>query len=114
MKYLSIGLRVLLTAAFVMAGGAKLAGVEMMVQTFDAVGLGQWFRYVTGIIEISGAILLWVPAVRLIGAALLASTSVGAVLAHLLVLGPSMVPALVLAALLFAVIYLHRDEAKLA
>ena len=32
-------------AAFLSAGAAKLAGAEMMVQTFDGVGLGQWFRY---------------------------------------------------------------------
>ena len=31
--------RALLTAAFAAAGLAKLAGAEMMVQTFDAVGL---------------------------------------------------------------------------
>ena len=29
---------------------AKLPGVEMMVGTFDAIGVGQWFRYVTGAI----------------------------------------------------------------
>ena len=114
MKYLSIGARVLLTAAFVMAGGAKLAGAEMMVQTFDAVGLGQWFRYVTGLIEVGGAIALWIPAYRLIGAALLAVTMVGAILAHLLILGPSAVPALVLGLLAVLVIYLHRGDAKAA
>lgn len=112
MKYLSLGLRILLTAAFVMAGGAKLAGAEMMVQTFDAVGFGQWFRYVTGLIEVSAAIMLWIPAARLIGAALLAVTMVGAVLAHLLILGPSAVPAIVLGIMATAVLYLHRPSAK--
>lgn len=110
MKYLSLGLRGLLSIAFVMAGGAKLAGAEMMVQTFDAVGVGQWFRYVTGLIEVGGAILLWVPAMRVKAAALLAITMVGAVLAHLFILGPSAVPALVLGAIAGAVIYLHRSE----
>jgi putative oxidoreductase len=37
-----------LAAMFVMAGGSKLAGAPAMVQLFDAIGLGQWFRYVTG------------------------------------------------------------------
>ncbi|WP_375267493.1 DoxX family protein [Planktotalea sp.] len=64
MKYLSLGLRALLTLAFVGAGGAKLAGVEMMVATYDAIGVGQWFRYLTGIIEIGAAALLWLPGVR--------------------------------------------------
>lgn len=113
MKYLSIGLRGLLTIAFVMAGGAKLAGAEMMVQTFDAVGVGQWFRYVTGLIEVGGAIMLWVPAARLLGALMLMVTMIGAVLAHLLILGPSAVPALVLGIMAAAVIYLHRGDRAL-
>jgi len=114
MKYLSLGIRVLLTAAFVMAGGAKLAGAEMMVQTFDAVGVGQWFRYVTGLIEVAGAVLLWIPAARLLGAVMLAVTMVGAVLAHLVILGPSAVPAIVLGLLAGAVIYLERSKTQTA
>ncbi len=82
----------------------------MMVQTFDAIGWGQWFRYVTGIIEVGAAIMLWLPATRLIGAGLLLITMVCAVLFHLLVLGPSFVPAAVLGAIAAVVIYLHKDE----
>ena len=37
-------LQILLAATFLAAGGAKLAGVPMMVQTFDQLGVGQWFR----------------------------------------------------------------------
>ena len=37
--------RGLLALAFVGAGGAKLYGVPMMVQEFEHIGLGQWFRY---------------------------------------------------------------------
>jgi hypothetical protein len=33
MKHISIALRALLTLVFLGAGGAKLAGVEMMVET---------------------------------------------------------------------------------
>lgn len=111
MKYLSIGLRALLTLAFVGAGAAKLAGVEMMVATFDAVGVGQWFRYVTGLIEVGAAILLWLPRRQVLAAALLGATMVGAVLAHIFVLVPAEgVPAVVLGLICTAVIYLHRDQ----
>lgn len=110
MKYLSIGLRALLTLAFVGAGGAKLAGVEMMVGTFDAIGVGQWFRYVTGAIEMGAAALLWLPGRQAFASALLGATMVGAVLAHLLILGPSAVPAVVLGLICAAVLYLHRDQ----
>ena len=32
------------------------------VRTFDAIGLGQWFRYATGIVEVAGGLLFLVPA----------------------------------------------------
>lgn len=111
MKYLSIGLRALLTVAFVAAGLAKLAGVEMMVATYDAIGVGQWFRYVTGTIEVGSAVLLWLPRRQALGAALLGATMVGAVLAHLFVLGAaSGLPAVILSLICAAVLYLHRDQ----
>ena len=60
-KYARLIAKALLTLAFVAAGLAKLAGADMMVATFDAIGVGQWFRYVTGAIELGAAVLLWVP-----------------------------------------------------
>ena len=51
-KYLLLTSKVLVSVAFLGAGASKLAGVEMMVATFDQIGFGQWFRYITGIIEI--------------------------------------------------------------
>ena len=104
--------KVLLTLAFLAAGGAKLAGAEMMVQTFEAVGVGQWFRYVTGVIEIAGAALLWVRGRQVFGAVLLLCTMIGAVLAHFLIIGPSAVPALVLGLLVALVAFSHRDQLR--
>jgi putative oxidoreductase len=89
-------LQVFTAAAFLVAGFAKLSGQPMMVETFEKVGVGQWFRYLTGAIEIGSAILLLIPRLTPVGAALLICTMTGAVLAHLLVLGGSAVPALVL------------------
>jgi uncharacterized membrane protein YphA (DoxX/SURF4 family) len=105
-----LAITALLTLAFGAAGLSKLAGVEMMVGTFDAIGWGQWFRYVTGIIEVGSAVLLWVPGKQWIGAGLLVCTMICAVLFHILVLGPSLVPALVLG-LLAAVILIARKPA---
>src|SRR5947209_3039064 len=67
-------------ALFLLAGSSKLAGAPAMVQMFGAIGLGQWFRYLTGTIEVGGAILLLVPSLARFGAALLVPTMVGAVL----------------------------------
>ncbi len=86
-KWVFLGIKAFLTLAFVAAGTAKLLGVQMMVDEFGLLGLGQWFRYATGIIEIGSAILLWVPGLAAYGAALLCCTMVGALIAHATVLG---------------------------
>jgi putative oxidoreductase len=65
--------KALQAAALLAAGGAKLAGVPMMIQTFEHVGVGQWFRYVTGSLEVIGAVTVLVPGVAGLGAALLAA-----------------------------------------
>ena len=83
------GLHVALAALFLLAGGAKLAGAPSMVAVFEAIGAGQWFRYVTGLIEVVSAIALLVPELAPFGALLLVPTMVGAIAAHLLVIGGS-------------------------
>lgn len=109
-RWALLAIRAVLTAAFLAAGLAKLAGVEMMVATFDAIGWGQWFRYVTGAIEVGAAVLLWVPGLQALAAAALVATMSGAVIAHLVVLGPSAVPALVLGLLAATVLYTNRGQ----
>jgi putative oxidoreductase len=99
-----------LTLAFVGAGGGKLVGVEMMVMTFDQIGFGQWLRYLTGLIEVLGVALLWMPRKQVIGAALLGGTMVGAVMTHWFILGPSAVPAIVLGLVCTTVIYIYRYQ----
>ncbi len=103
-------IKLLLTLAFGAAGIAELMGAEMMVATFDAVGVGQWFRYVTGIIEVSGALLLWVNGRQAIGAGLLTCTMIGAVVAHIFVIGPSAMPAAVLGMLSAYILFKHKDQ----
>ena len=79
-------LQALLALAFVGAASGKLLGKPEMVALFEAVGIGQWFRYVTGICELTGAVLIVVPKTRSIGAGLLAAVMLGAITAHLFVL----------------------------
>lgn len=112
MKYGLILIKALLTLAFVAAGVAKLAGVEMMVQTFDGVGIGQWFRYVTGLIEVGSAVLLWVPGLQIVGAGLLICTMIGAAITDQFILHHTPVPALVLLILAAVVAYAHRPAAR--
>jgi uncharacterized membrane protein YphA (DoxX/SURF4 family) len=100
----------LLAAAFLAAGGAKLAGVPMMVQIFDQIGMGQWFRIVTGLVEVAGAVALLVPGFAALGAAWLGATMFFAVLTHLFILHSSAMPAVILLALNVLVVWLRRDQ----
>jgi uncharacterized membrane protein YphA (DoxX/SURF4 family) len=69
-----------------MAGGAKLLSRPALVQEFNQIGLGQWFRYFTGALEVVGAIGLLVPKLSWWAAVLLALVMIGAIIAHLTVL----------------------------
>jgi putative oxidoreductase len=53
---------------------AKLTGSLHTVQTFAAIGWGQWFRYLTGLIDLAGALLALVPRWTCYGALLLTCT----------------------------------------
>jgi putative oxidoreductase len=79
-------LQILLAAVFFMAGGSKLTGVMPAVDMYSQIGWGQWFRYVTGIIEVGSAVMLLVPLRAMSGAGLLICTMTGAIVAHLTVL----------------------------
>jgi hypothetical protein len=45
-----------LAAMFIFVGGLKLTGAPQLVALFDAIGIGQWLRYVTGSIEVVSAV----------------------------------------------------------
>jgi putative oxidoreductase len=102
--------RGLLALAFAGAGGAKLYGVPMLVEEFQHIGAGQWFRYLTGTLELLGAILILAPSLVAFGALLLICIMIGATFTHLFVIGGSPVPALVLLALSAIVAYAKRDQ----
>jgi len=58
----------------------------MWVRLFGQIGLGQWFRYVTGIIQIASAVLVLIPRTSLVGMALAACTMLGASVVWLTIL----------------------------
>jgi len=105
-------MQVALAAMFVMAGGSKLAGASAMVELFDAVSLGQWFRYVTGAIEVTSAIMLLVPAAAPFGALLLIPTMIGAIATNIFITHQSPVVPLVLLAGAAGVAWARRDQLR--
>ncbi len=106
-------LKILLAALFMFAGGAKLAGLPAMVDVFERVGFGQWFRYFTAALELGGAaLLLWPPTVAF-GALSLTLVCVGAFLAQLLILHEDIIHTIVMAAILGSIVWMHRDQFRM-
>lgn len=86
-----------------------------MTDMFDAIVSGQWFRFVTGVVEIAGAMLICVNGYQFIGAGLLLCTMIGALLTHILVLGvSSAAPATLLGVLAAFVAFAYRQQNPIA
>lgn len=103
------GLRTLIALAFVFFGIMKLSGRPAMVAEFDVVGLGQWFRYLTGCLELIGGLAVLVPAVSVFGAILLLLVDNGAFVAQVAILHMDWIHTIVIAALIVLLIYLQRS-----
>lgn len=56
------------------------------IELFANIGIGQWFRYFTGGLEVICAVLLLIPRTSAVAAALLACIMAGAILTHLFLL----------------------------
>ena len=98
-KIVNVLLWVLQIAAagmFLMVGFLKLSGNAQLVGLFQAIGLGQWFRYLTGTLEVVGAFLLLIPRTSGLGALMLVGVMTGAVMTHLFIVGGSPLTAIIL------------------
>lgn len=78
--------RIVVALLFLYIGFDKLSGRRVWVRMFDTIGIGQWFRYLTGTLQMAGAALVLAPRTFLIGIAVLACTMAGACVAWLTVL----------------------------
>jgi putative oxidoreductase len=103
-------LQILAAAVFVLAGFTKLAGAEIQIAAFEKIGLGQWFRYLTGGLEIVCAILLLIPKATAIGPAMLAATLAGAIITHLFIIGGSPIVPIALLLITLTVTWTRRPN----
>jgi putative oxidoreductase len=63
---------------FILIGADKFT--PGWVALFQQIGLGQWFRYFTGVVEVLGGFLVLIPRTASLGLAILASTMASAAL----------------------------------
>ena len=103
-------LQILLALVFLASGGAKLIALDPMIDLFAQIGVGQWFRVVTGLIEVSAALCLLKRSTAWIGAVLIVCTMTGATVTHLFIVPSSPVAAIVLGTLAAIVLWLRRPS----
>lgn len=83
-----LGIKGLLGIAMVGVGGMKLAGAEDLVEDFERYGYPQWFRALTGAIEVLAAIILFASFVmsstaELVGSVTVVVVMLGALATHI-------------------------------
>lgn len=81
-------LRTALTVAFLYFGLRKLTGYSTDIAIYDAIGFGQFPRYITGTVEVLGALLLWKRGAEVFAGLLLLATMIAGLSALLIWVGP--------------------------
>jgi len=77
--------RVTLGLAFVVIGLTKFGASSSWIRLFETIGLGQWFRYLTGGMQVAGGLLALLPKTAVAGAALIGGTMAGAVVVDIFI-----------------------------
>ena len=103
-------IRVALTIAFLYFGLRKLGSFPTDVAIYDAIGFGQFPRYITGTIEVVGAGLLWVRGWQGRAALLLLATMCVGLTALLIWGGPPYWHMLLLMVGTGTVAWVYRDQ----
>lgn len=96
--------RVAVALIFLSVGSEKFRSHGPWIRVFARIGLGDWLRYLTGVMQVGGALLLLVPPLVRFGAVVLGSTMIGAIAANVFVLNTGL-SAIIPAALLAAVVF---------
>lgn len=103
-------LRAALTVAFLYFGLRKLLGYSTDIAIYEAIGFGQFPRYVTGSVELLGAALLWIKGRQVWGGLLLTVTMIVGLSALLIWVGPPYWHMLLLMAGSACVAVAYRDQ----
>src|SRR5258706_1553682 len=97
---------------FLFACVMKQKGHPMMVDEFETVGIGQWFRYATGALEVVGAVMVLIPTVSALGGCLLLLVDAGAFVAQVAVLHMDWIHTIAIGIVIGLLIYLQRHQLR--
>jgi putative oxidoreductase len=96
--------RVAVALVFLSVGSEKFGAHGPWIRIFARIGIGDWFRYLTGTLQVGGALLLFVPPLVRVGAIVLGCTMVGAIVTNIFILNTGLA-AIIPSALLAAVVF---------
>ncbi|WP_329032666.1 DoxX family protein [Streptomyces sp. NBC_01725] len=93
----------------VASAGPKLVGHSSAAESFDAIGFGDWFMYLTGALEVAGAVALLIPILSGVSAIALIGLMIGAFITQLTVFdGENALTPVIFLALLAVVAWVRR------
>ncbi|MFD0717211.1 DoxX family protein [Paenibacillus sp. GCM10027626] len=105
-----------LIVAFLFSGMSKITGAQMQVQAFKHLNLPQWFRVVTGLVQLAGVVGLimgfWDKGILSLAALLITCVMAGAVVFHARAKDPAKqyIAPIVLAIIPLILIFSHLSE----
>lgn len=92
------------------SAGPKLIGHSVAAESFDTIGFGDWFMYLTGVLELAGAVALVIPILSGVSAIALIGLMIGAFITQLTVFDGENALTPVILLVLFAVIAWVRRQ----
>lgn len=104
--------QVVTALAILGAGVSTVTGAAQAMAIFDALGAGDWFRYLTGTLEIGGALGLLIPRLVALAAPALAALWVVAIGTHLFVIGGNPAAAVIFCVLTAGIAWGRRDRIR--
>jgi putative oxidoreductase len=102
-------LRVGVALLFIYVGQTKFAARSSWIEIFNRIGFGQWLRYLTGVLQVFGGVLILIPRTFVYGIIVLACTMAGAMAAWVFFLG-SPVTAVIPGFLLLGLFFVGSEE----
>ncbi|QIQ05302.1 DoxX family protein [Streptomyces liangshanensis] len=106
------GLEIVLALFFGIASASpKLVGHSSAAESFDTIGLGDWFMYLVGALELAGAVALLIPRLSGVAAIALVGLMAGAFVTQLTVFdGENLLTPLILAVPLVFLAVVRRSR----
>ncbi|MEU6854255.1 DoxX family protein [Actinacidiphila alni] len=110
-----MGLQIVLALFYAFASAApKLLGLDAAADSFDRIGFGDWFMYLTGALEFAGAVALVIPVLYQVAAVAMIGLMIGATVTQITVFDGRNVATPVILILPLAVIAWARGDSTTA